>query len=74
MIQLRKFDINIIKNHTVVIIGRRNISKYFLTKDILFYNQDLPTGRVISPTETITKFHTDIIPCIFIRDQDEDKI
>jgi len=58
----------------VVMIGKRNTGKSFLTKDLLFYHQDLPAGTVISPTENANKFYSDIVPPIFIHDEYEPKI
>jgi hypothetical protein len=55
----------------VVMIGKRNTGKSFLTKDLLFYHQDIPAGTVISPTENANKFYGNIIPPIFIHDQYE---
>ena len=60
-LQLKKFNMNMIKDDSVVVmIGKRNTGKSFLTKDLLFYHQDLPAGTVISPTENANKFYSDI--------------
>jgi hypothetical protein len=58
----------------VVMIGKRNTGKSFLTKDLLYYHQDLPAGTVISPTENANKFYSDIVPPIFIHSQYDPKI
>jgi hypothetical protein len=74
-LQLKKFNMNMIKDDSVVVmIGKRNTGKSFLTKDLLFYHQDLPAGTVISPTENANKFYSDIVPPIFIHDEYESKI
>ena len=74
-LQLKKFNMNMIKDDSVVVmIGKRNTGKSFLTKDLLFYHQDLPAGTVISPTENANKFYSDIVPPIFIHDEYEAKI
>ena len=74
-LQLKKFNMNLIKDDSVVVmIGKRNTGKSFLTKDLLFYHQDLPAGTVISPTEKSNKFYSDIVPPIFIHDEYEPKI
>ena len=58
----------------VVMIGKRNTGKSFLTKDLLFHHQDLPAGTVICPTENANKFYSNIVPPIFIHDEYEPKI
>jgi hypothetical protein len=74
-LQLKKFNMNMIKDDSVVVmIGKRNTGKSFLTKDLLFHHQDLPAGTVISPTENANKFYGNIIPPIFIHDQYEPTI
>ena len=74
-LQLKKFNMNMIKDDSVVVmIGKRNTGKSFLTKDLLFHHQDLPAGTVISPTENANKFYSDIVPPIFIHDEYEPKI
>jgi hypothetical protein len=74
-LQLKKFNMNMIKDDSVVVmIGKRNTGKSFLTRDLLYYHQDLPVGTVISPTENANKFYSHIIPPIFIHDEYEGKI
>ncbi len=71
-LKLKKFNMNMIRDDSVVVmIGKRNTGKSFLTKDLLFYHQDLPAGTVISPTENANKFYSDIVPPIFIHDNYE---
>ena len=74
-LQLKKFDMRMINDDSVIVmIGKRNTGKSFLTKDLLFYHQDMPAGTVISPTENANKFYSDIVPPIFIHDEYEGKI
>jgi hypothetical protein len=74
-IKLKKFNMNMIKDDSVVVmIGKRNTGKSFLTKDLLFHHQDLPAGTVICPTENANRFYGDILPPIFIHDEYEAKI
>ena len=69
-LQLRKFDMASIKDDSVVVlIGKRNTGKSFLTKDLLHNNKDIPVGTVISPTEQANKFYSHMIPPIFIHDE-----
>ena len=58
----------------VVLIGKRNTGKSYLTKDLLYHHQSVPAGTVISPTENANRFYGDIIPPIFIHDEYEPKI
>ena len=74
-LQLKKFNMNMIRDDSVVVlIGKRNTGKSFLTKDLLYYHQDIPAGTVISPTENANQFYGDIIPPIFIHDEYNPKI
>ena len=74
-LQLKKFNMNMIKDDSVVVlIGKRITGKSYLTKDMLYYKQDLPAGTVISPTENANKFYGDIVPPIFIHDEYEPKL
>ena len=60
---------NMIKDDSVIVlIGKRNTGKSFLTKDLLYHKQNIPSGTVISPTENANKFYGDMIPPIFIHD------
>lgn len=74
-LKLKKFNMNMIKDDSVVVmIGKRNTGKSFLTKDLLYHHQDLPAGTVISPTEHANQFYTHIVPPIFIHSEYEPKI
>ena len=69
-LQLRKFDINEIKDDKVVVlIGKRDTGKSFLCRDILYYHNDIPVGQVISGTEGANQFYSKIIPKLFIHDE-----
>jgi hypothetical protein len=68
--QLRKFDMRQIKDdRTVVLIGKRDTGKSFLTRDILYYHSDIPIGTVISPTNSANRFYSQIVPSMFIYDE-----
>tara|TARA_R110002074_G_scaffold146106_1_gene295471 strand:+ start:306 stop:1124 length:819 start_codon:yes stop_codon:yes gene_type:complete len=74
-LQLKKFNMNMIKDDEVVVmIGKRNTGKSFLTKDLMYYKKSIPVGTVISPTENANKFYSDIIPPIFIHDEYQEGI
>ena len=69
-LQLKKFDINEIKDDKVVVlIGKRDTGKSFLCKDILYYHSDIPVGQVISGTEAANQFYGDLVPKLFIHDE-----
>ena len=69
-LQLKKFDINDIKDtSSVVLIGKRDTGKSFLCKDILYNHQKIPVGQVISGTEGANQFYGQIVPKLFIHDE-----
>jgi hypothetical protein len=69
-LQLKKFDLSQLKdNSSIVLIGKRDTGKSFLTKDILFRHKDIPVGQVISGTEGANHFYGKIVPKLFIHDE-----
>ena len=69
-LELRKFDINQIKDDKVVVlIGKRDTGKSFLCKDILYHHKNIPVGQVISGTEGANRFYSNIIPKLFIHEE-----
>ena len=46
-----------IKDPVIVLIGRRDTGKSFLVRDLLYYQQDIPIGTVISGTEAGNGFY-----------------
>jgi len=77
--QLRKFDINMIKDRTeidsrkspmIIVIGKKDTGKSFLIRDILFNTQScFPVGTVISGTEVANEFFQNMVPSKFIHDK-----
>jgi len=77
--QLRKFDINMIrdrceidsrKSPMIVVIGKKDTGKSFLVRDILHEAQScFPVGTVISGTEVANEFFQHMIPSKFIHDK-----
>ena len=66
-IQLRKFNMDEIKDDKVVVlIGKRDTGKSFLCKDILYHHRDIPVGQVISGTEGANQFYSKMVPKLFI--------
>ena len=75
-LQLKKFNIKQItfrpnenKGPVIVLIGRRDTGKSFLVRDLLYYQQDIPIGTVISGTEAGNGFYGDHVPKLFIHDE-----
>lgn len=75
-LELKRFDMRQIsfkahenKGPVVVLIGRRDTGKSFLVRDLLYYQQDIPIGTVISGTEAGNSFYSDHIPKVFIHDE-----
>ena len=69
-LKLSRFDINRIKDDSVIVlIGKRNTGKSFLTKDILSNNKTIPVGTVISGTEGANCFYSEIVPPVFIHEE-----
>tara|TARA_Y100000389_G_scaffold48442_2_gene43717 strand:- start:2277 stop:3131 length:855 start_codon:yes stop_codon:yes gene_type:complete len=69
-LQLKKFDMSSIASDKVVVfIGKRNTGKSYLVKDLLYYQQRIPVGTVISATEMANNFYGDMVPPIFIHNE-----
>jgi len=75
-LELKKFDMRHInfkrdenKGPVVVLIGRRDTGKSYLVRDLLFYQQDVPIGTVISGTEAGNSFYSEHVPKLFIHDE-----
>lgn len=66
-LQLKRFDMSRIGDKSVVVmIGARNTGKSVLCRDLLWHNQTLPVGMVISGTEDSNQFYGQMIPSCFI--------
>lgn len=69
-LKLRKFDMSSIpEDKVVVFVGKRGQGKSWLVKDLMYYHQDIPIGVVISPTESVNNFYSDIVPKQFIHEE-----
>ena len=69
-LKLNKFDMNRIGDDSVVVlIGKRNTGKSYLTKYILYNNKSIPVGTVISGTEGANEFYSAIVPPVFIHEE-----
>jgi len=69
-LRLKKFDMSRIKaRHVVVMIGKRETGKSYLVRDLLWHNQAIPSGTVISGTEGANQFYSKIIPSLFIHEE-----
>lgn len=66
-LELKKFDMRSIEDDKIIVlIGRRETGKSFLTNDLLYYHQDIPVGTVISGTEGANSNYSKMMPSIFI--------
>jgi hypothetical protein len=54
------------KGPVVVLIGKRDTGKSFLVRDLLYYQQDIPIGTVISGTEEGNGFYAKMVPKLFV--------
>ena len=75
-LELKKFDMKSIqfkpnenKGPVVVLIGKRDTGKSFLVRDLLWYQQDIPIGTVISGTEEGNGFYNKMVPRLFIHNE-----
>jgi hypothetical protein len=75
-LELKKFDMkNIAFNPNessgpvIILIGRRDTGKSFLVKDLLYHQQDIPIGTVISGTEAGNGYYSKMVPKLFIHDE-----
>jgi hypothetical protein len=75
-LELKKFDMKNIsfkpnenKGPVIVLLGRRDTGKTFLVRDLLFYQQEIPIGTVISGTEEGNGFFSKMVPKLFIHNE-----
>jgi hypothetical protein len=69
-LELKKFVMSDLKDDSVVLfIGKRNTGKSVLVRDVMFHNQKLPVGVVISPTEKANQFFENFVPNMLIYDE-----
>jgi hypothetical protein len=75
-LELKKFDMKSIqfkpdenKGPVVVLIGKRDTGKTYLVRDLLWYQQNIPIGTVISGTEEGNGFYSKMVPRLFIHNE-----
>jgi hypothetical protein len=75
-LELKKFDMKTIqfkpdenKGPVIVLIGKRDTGKSFLVRDLLYYQQNIPIGTVISGTEEGNGFYGKMVPRLFIHNE-----
>ena len=75
-LELKKLDMKSIsfkpnenKGPVVVLIGKRDTGKSFLVRDLLFYQQEIPIGTVISGTEEGNGFYAKMVPKLFVHNE-----
>jgi hypothetical protein len=57
------------KGPVVVLIGKRDTGKSFLVRDLLYYQQAIPIGTVISGTEEGNGFYAKMVPKLFVHNE-----
>ena len=57
------------KGPVVVLLGKRDTGKSFLVRDLLFYQQEIPIGTVISGTEEGNGFYAKLVPKLFVHNE-----
>jgi hypothetical protein len=57
------------KGPVVVLIGKRDTGKSFLVRDLLYYQQEIPIGTVISGTEEGNGFYAKMVPKLFVHNE-----
>ena len=75
-LELKKFDMKSIsfkpnenKGPVIVLIGKRDTGKSFLVRDLLYYQQEIPIGTVISGTEEGNGFYAKMVPRLFVHNE-----
>jgi len=75
-LELKKFDMKTIsfkpnenKGPVIVLIGKRDTGKSFLVRDLLYYQQEIPIGTVISGTEEGNGFYGKMVPKLFVHNE-----
>ena len=69
-INIQMFDMNHIQhNSNILIVGKRQTGKTFLTRDILYHKRDTPAGIVVSLAERVEHIYEKFFPKIFIHDE-----
>ena len=75
-LQIKKFNATVLSEKiasdsspVICIIGKRNTGKSEVIRTLLYYNKQIPTGIIFSPTETGNKFYGSFCPdSLFITD------
>lgn len=68
-LRIKKFNIaSMPDNVTIAMIAKRASGKSFLTREILYHKQKVPSTIAISKTEKLNKFYGEFIPDIYIYD------
>jgi hypothetical protein len=74
-LRLKKFNLDDMNPLAVIVaIGKRRSGKSFLLRDLLSRHADIPTGLVMSATESANQFFGDFVPSVFIHDGFEEKV
>lgn len=69
-LKLKKFDMSMIGDgDTVILLGKRNTGKSYLTKDLLYHKKHIPVGTVISGTEGANGFFSEFVPSTLVYEE-----
>jgi len=69
-VELKKFNMKMIPQSSVVVmIGKRDTGKSFLTRDLLYNHRHIPAGMVISGTESANSFYGTHVPKVLIHNE-----
>ena len=64
---IREFNMKtLLRDATVLIVGRRRSGKSWLLRDIMYNHRSIPSGLIFSGTEAVSPFFADFIPDSFI--------
>ncbi len=56
----------LLRDATVLIVGRRRSGKSWLLRDIMYNHRSIPSGLIFSGTEAVSPFFADFVPDSFI--------
>jgi hypothetical protein len=71
---IKKFNLaSLNKDAVIVLIGKRNTGKSFLTRDILYHMQGMPFGLVVSGSEHVNHFYETFVPKVLVLNEYNDE-
>ena len=71
--RIYRFELkNMVKNPSILIIGKRGTGKSYCVRDILYHQRHIPGGLVIAPTDKMCMFYKDFFPNLYIHHNDNE--